>query len=240
MIVIAQGTYRAVVQLYCAALMLWHSQVVSDAATTRAPPAMTAPRNPGPPSAVLASSPPALLQPAAGNSDGAVPEHSATIPPACAPDTDAPHAATAHAGQTGSDASAPSTLNPKGSSSTAVASSGAWASVADSSVGTAAASTVLGSSSLSTVSRRGGSQTGALSAMLKARSDVAVLRDIKLGPLLGAGSYGRVFRGKRCLKHDTCGVRHPSGRTVAAALTTSDHFGGLFKSAVRPLQFGCK
>jgi hypothetical protein len=37
----------------------------------------------------------------------------------------------------------------------------------------------------------------AVFALLKARSDVAVLRDLKIGPLLGRGSYGRVYRGKR-------------------------------------------
>lgn len=36
----------------------------------------------------------------------------------------------------------------------------------------------------------------AMYALLKARSDVAVLRDLKIGPLLGRGSYGRVYRGK--------------------------------------------
>lgn len=35
-----------------------------------------------------------------------------------------------------------------------------------------------------------------VSALLKARSDVAVLRDLKIGPLLGRGSYGRVYRGE--------------------------------------------
>lgn len=34
-----------------------------------------------------------------------------------------------------------------------------------------------------------------VSALLKARSDVAVLRDLKIGPLLGRGSYGRVYKG---------------------------------------------
>jgi hypothetical protein len=34
-----------------------------------------------------------------------------------------------------------------------------------------------------------------MSALLKARSDAAVLRDLKIGPLLGRGSYGRVYRG---------------------------------------------
>jgi hypothetical protein len=33
-------------------------------------------------------------------------------------------------------------------------------------------------------------------AVLKARSDAAVLKDLKLGPLLGQGCYGRVYRGR--------------------------------------------
>eukprot|EP00775_Hariotina_reticulata_P008839 gene8839-9018_t len=35
-----------------------------------------------------------------------------------------------------------------------------------------------------------------LPALLKARSDMAVLRDLKIGPLLGRGSYGRVYKGR--------------------------------------------
>jgi hypothetical protein len=35
--------------------------------------------------------------------------------------------------------------------------------------------------------------------MLKARSDMAVLRDLKIGPLLGRGSYGRVYKGEQGL-----------------------------------------
>jgi hypothetical protein len=31
---------------------------------------------------------------------------------------------------------------------------------------------------------------------LKERSDAAVVKDVKLGPLLGAGSFGRVYRGE--------------------------------------------
>lgn len=33
-------------------------------------------------------------------------------------------------------------------------------------------------------------------ALLKARSDMVVLRDLKIGPLLGQGSYGRVYKGE--------------------------------------------
>eukprot|EP00879_Flechtneria_rotunda_P007950 GHRR01008329.1.p1 GENE.GHRR01008329.1~~GHRR01008329.1.p1 ORF type:complete len:1448 (+),score=551.05 GHRR01008329.1:1287-5630(+) len=33
-------------------------------------------------------------------------------------------------------------------------------------------------------------------ALLKQRSDMAVLRDLKIGPLLGRGSYGRVYKGR--------------------------------------------
>jgi hypothetical protein len=32
--------------------------------------------------------------------------------------------------------------------------------------------------------------------LLKMRSEVAVLRDLKIGPLLGRGSYSRVYKGK--------------------------------------------
>jgi hypothetical protein len=35
-----------------------------------------------------------------------------------------------------------------------------------------------------------------MSALIKARSDVALLRDLKIGPLLGRGSYGRVYKGE--------------------------------------------
>jgi hypothetical protein len=40
-----------------------------------------------------------------------------------------------------------------------------------------------------------------VSALLKARSDAAVLRDLKIGPLLGRGSYGRVYKGRH---HSAC------------------------------------
>lgn len=43
-----------------------------------------------------------------------------------------------------------------------------------------------------------------MAALLKARSDVAVLRDLRIGTLLGRGSYGRVYRGKFHLKRTAC------------------------------------
>eukprot|EP00878_Enallax_costatus_P000820 GHUV01000946.1.p1 GENE.GHUV01000946.1~~GHUV01000946.1.p1 ORF type:complete len:1662 (+),score=542.75 GHUV01000946.1:226-5211(+) len=49
-------------------------------------------------------------------------------------------------------------------------------------------------SSGSTAFRSGGA--GGVPALLKARSDMAVLRDLKIGPLLGRGSYGRVYKGR--------------------------------------------
>jgi hypothetical protein len=36
-----------------------------------------------------------------------------------------------------------------------------------------------------------------ITSLLKARSDIAVLRELKIGPLLGRGSYGRVYRGEK-------------------------------------------
>jgi hypothetical protein len=36
---------------------------------------------------------------------------------------------------------------------------------------------------------------GSATALLRARADVSVLRDLKIGPLIGRGSYGRVYRG---------------------------------------------
>jgi hypothetical protein len=46
-----------------------------------------------------------------------------------------------------------------------------------------------------------GDRRSSMAALLKARSDVAVLRDLRIGTLLGRGSYGRVYRGKLHLKH---------------------------------------
>jgi hypothetical protein len=37
---------------------------------------------------------------------------------------------------------------------------------------------------------------GGLPALLRDRSERAVLRDLKIGPLLGRGSYGRVYKGE--------------------------------------------
>jgi hypothetical protein len=53
-----------------------------------------------------------------------------------------------------------------------------------------------GSSGQGAVASRG---MGNVSSMLKARSDMAVLRDLKIGPLLGRGSYGRVYKGEQGL-----------------------------------------
>lgn len=38
---------------------------------------------------------------------------------------------------------------------------------------------------------------GSVSNMLKIRSEKAVLKDLRIGPLLGRGSYGRVYKGER-------------------------------------------
>jgi hypothetical protein len=35
-----------------------------------------------------------------------------------------------------------------------------------------------------------------MSALIKARADVALLRDLKIGPLLGRGAYGKVYKGE--------------------------------------------
>jgi hypothetical protein len=66
------------------------------------------------------------------------------------------------------------------------------------------------STTASTSSRMGGMEDrlSSVSALLKARSDAAVLRDLKIGPLLGRGSYGRVYKG-----------RHDSAFMTARALT---------------------
>jgi hypothetical protein len=49
-----------------------------------------------------------------------------------------------------------------------------------------------------------------LSNLLKARSDVAVLRDLRIGPLLGRGSYGRVYKGESfCFKQCCCARSGP-------------------------------
>jgi hypothetical protein len=65
--------------------------------------------------------------------------------------------------------------------------------------GSGNASSELGSS-VAGGSRALGGAAGGVSAILKARSDEALLRDLKIGPLLGRGSYGRVYKGE-------CGVR---------------------------------
>jgi hypothetical protein len=56
----------------------------------------------------------------------------------------------------------------------------------------------------------------AVLALLKARSDVAVLRDLRIGPLLGRGSYGRVYRGEG-LGWPVAGGRQDGKRQLHAA-----------------------
>jgi hypothetical protein len=46
---------------------------------------------------------------------------------------------------------------------------------------------------------------GGMSALINAR-DVALLRDLKIGPLLGRGSYGRVYKGELQLCMIVCVV----------------------------------
>eukprot|EP00878_Enallax_costatus_P007775 GHUV01008138.1.p1 GENE.GHUV01008138.1~~GHUV01008138.1.p1 ORF type:complete len:688 (+),score=144.18 GHUV01008138.1:513-2576(+) len=61
-------------------------------------------------------------------------------------------------------------------------------------------STSSGSSQSLGSSKRGtsrGADGDEAALLLKIRSDMAVLRDLKLGPLLGRGSYGRVYKGER-------------------------------------------
>jgi hypothetical protein len=60
----------------------------------------------------------------------------------------------------------------------------------------ATCSTGLRTSEAGLSSRGIDSKISSAAALLKQRSDVAVLRDLKIGPLLGRGSYGRVYRGK--------------------------------------------
>jgi hypothetical protein len=79
----------------------------------------------------------------------------------------------------------------------------------------------------------GGRQTVAeryagITYLLKARSDIAVLRELKIGPLLGRGSYGRVYRGEgltaSCFNalgcFTSCGL---ASGTVCARLSVSQH-----------------
>jgi hypothetical protein len=60
--------------------------------------------------------------------------------------------------------------------------------------------------SLTSGSRALDRAAGGMSALIKARSDVALLRDLKIGPLLGRGSYGRVYKGEQGLQ--LCIVMH--------------------------------
>eukprot|EP00878_Enallax_costatus_P011749 GHUV01012265.1.p1 GENE.GHUV01012265.1~~GHUV01012265.1.p1 ORF type:complete len:598 (+),score=177.52 GHUV01012265.1:184-1977(+) len=71
--------------------------------------------------------------------------------------------------------------------------------------GTGSAGNSGGSPSTAAGSSRGGrggsgmalyDRANNVSGLLKIRSDMAVLRDLKIGPLLGRGSYGRVYKGK--------------------------------------------
>lgn len=74
----------------------------------------------------------------------------------------------------------------------------------------ATCSTGLRTSEAGLSSRGMDSKISSAAALLKQRSDVAVLRDLKIGPLLGRGSYGRVYRGE------------PLPRWLKAGLATED------------------
>jgi hypothetical protein len=64
------------------------------------------------------------------------------------------------------------------------------------SLATVSTATGLTGLSVSTSRRAGDMRADPTSALLKERSDAAVVKDVKLGPLLGAGSFGRVYKGE--------------------------------------------
>jgi hypothetical protein len=67
-------------------------------------------------------------------------------------------------------------------------------------------------------SSSGDDRRSAVYALLKARSDVAVLRDLRIGPLLGRGSYGRVYRGA-CVRRHLCNLLFNSGLSMLSQRT---------------------
>lgn len=80
----------------------------------------------------------------------------------------------------------------------------AWSSVPSASTiaggfATGTAATGLTGLSVSTSRRAGDSRADPTSALLKERSDAAVVKDVRLGPLLGSGSFGRVYKGEAAL-----------------------------------------
>lgn len=62
----------------------------------------------------------------------------------------------------------------------------------------------------------------AMFILLKQRSDVAVLRDLTIGPLLGRGSYGRVYRGAQ-----PCVLAGSGGSWVVCAVVLSASAGAI-------------
>lgn len=68
-------------------------------------------------------------------------------------------------------------------------------------LGTGPFSPAAGASHAAGASRAQEERRSAVYALLKARNDMAVLRELKIGPLLGRGSYGRVYRGMSLSQH---------------------------------------